>query len=37
MDGMLMKLQEKLEDLAGEVSATVYVNYITVSAYTRRS
>lgn len=36
-EGMLAKLEEKLEDLAGDTSATVYLNYITISAYTRRS
>jgi uncharacterized Zn finger protein (UPF0148 family) len=36
-DGMLIKLEEKLEELAGETSATVFINFITISAYTRRT
>lgn len=36
-EGMLISLENKLEDLASETSATVYINFIAISAYTRRS
>ena len=36
-EGMIMGLREKLEELAGESSAMVFINFITISAYTRRA